>query len=62
MKVFTFQITETELQVLSTALGEIPYKFSAPVVAKLQQQINEQLKGDVCQSGVEKNEDQNVQT
>lgn len=38
-----FDLTEQELQVISEALGNAPYARVAPVVMKLQQQINAQL-------------------
>ena len=40
---FKIEITEQELQVISEALGAAPFSRVAPVVARLQQQINAQL-------------------
>lgn len=39
---FTFTLTQEEVLILSEALGELSFKKVAPLVAKLQQQVNEQ--------------------
>ncbi len=36
------ELTEQDLQILSAALGEIPFKIAAPLVDKLNKQITEQ--------------------
>lgn len=36
------ELTEQDLQILSAALGEIPFKIAAPLVEKLNKQIAEQ--------------------
>ena len=36
------ELTEQDLQILSAALGEIPFKIAAPLVDKLNKQIAEQ--------------------
>ncbi len=42
MKEFTLTVTEQDIQILSAALAEMPFKVSAALIAKLQSQINEQ--------------------
>lgn len=42
MKMFKIELTEQDLQILSAALGEIPFKIAAPLVDKINQQIAEQ--------------------
>ena len=44
MKEFTFTLNEQDIQVISEALGDVAFKKSAPLVQKLQNQINDQLK------------------
>lgn len=39
---YTVTIDENDLQVLSAALIELPYKISAPLIDKLNRQIAEQ--------------------
>lgn len=36
------ELTEQDLQILSAALGEIPFKLAAPLIDKLNKQIAEQ--------------------
>lgn len=36
---YKFELTQQEVQVISEALGNMPYKFVAGVVAKMQIQI-----------------------
>lgn len=40
----TLKLTPQEVAILGEALGEMKFKQAAPLVSKLQQQINEQLK------------------
>ncbi len=40
--VYTFTLTEQDLGVIARGLMEMPYKNAAPVIDKLNQQINEQ--------------------
>jgi hypothetical protein len=35
-------LTEQDLQVLSAALGEIPFKIAAPLIEKINKQLAEQ--------------------
>jgi len=44
MKTFTFEFNEQELQVIAAALQEapIPYKMSAPIIQKFQEQYDNQ--------------------
>ena len=39
---YKITLTEQDLQILSAALGEIPFKIAAPLVEKLNKQIAEQ--------------------
>jgi len=39
---YKIELTEQDLQILSVALGEIPFKLAAPLVEKLNKQIAEQ--------------------
>ncbi len=39
---YKIEFTEQDLQILSAALGEIPFKIAAPLVEKLNKQIAEQ--------------------
>ena len=39
---YKIELTEQDLQILSAALGEIPFKIAAPFVEKLNKQIAEQ--------------------
>lgn len=34
-------LTDQDLQIIGAALGELPYKHSSAVIAKLQKQIND---------------------
>lgn len=40
---FKFEFTEKDLMVLNQTLPEHPYKLVAPLLAKINQQIQEQL-------------------
>lgn len=44
MMEYTLKLTAHDLGVLSAALGELPYKAAAPLVAKINRQIVEQEK------------------
>jgi len=44
MKNYTFELTEQEVQVIGNALYELPFKVSAALIAKLQEQVNSQNK------------------
>ena len=39
---YKIELTEQDLQILSAALGEIPFKIAAPFVEKINKQIAEQ--------------------
>ena len=39
---YKIELTEQDLQILSAALGEIPFKIAAPLVDKINKQIAEQ--------------------
>jgi len=39
---FKFELNQDMTNVVSVALGELPYKVSAPVIAEMQKQINAQ--------------------
>ncbi len=41
---YSIKLTEQELNILSAALVELPFKVAAPLVAKINQQIAEQQK------------------
>lgn len=41
-KTFILTVTEADLQALGGAIGELPTKIGAPLLAKLQQQIQAQ--------------------
>jgi hypothetical protein len=43
-KELIFKLTPDEANIVGMALGELPYKISAPVIAKLQAQAAEQEK------------------
>lgn len=43
---YILKLTSQELQILGLALGELPFKQSAPLINKLQTQIQEQEKED----------------
>ena len=44
MKIINLKLNEQDIQVIGLALGEIAFKLASPVIQKLQQQINEQVK------------------
>lgn len=39
---FTLHVTEAEVNLIGQALAELPFKISAALISKLQQQVNEQ--------------------
>ncbi|HYT43234.1 MAG TPA: hypothetical protein VEP90_12925 [Methylomirabilota bacterium] len=41
---YTLTLTETEMLILSEALGDLPFKKSSVLIGKLQQQVNDQNK------------------
>lgn len=43
-KPLTFTVTPQELTILAQALGERPYREAAPLIAKLEAQLQEQRK------------------
>lgn len=43
-RIFNLQVTEADLVVIGRALEAMPYRESAPVIARLQAQITEQTK------------------
>ena len=44
MKSYKFELTEQEVQIIGSALSELPYKVSAALLVKLQGQVNDQDK------------------
>ena len=44
-RTFTLTVTEQEINIISAGLGKLPYEAVAGFIAKLQQQLNDQLKG-----------------
>jgi hypothetical protein len=44
MKTYTVQLTIEQWQIIGAALGEMPFKTSAPVLAELNKQLQEQNK------------------
>lgn len=42
MKDYMLQVTEAEVNIIGQILAEGPYKIVAPLIVKLQQQVNEQ--------------------
>ena len=49
MRSFTLEVTEQELNIVSTGLTELPYKSVAELIGKLQGQINTQMQPPVVQ-------------
>lgn len=43
MKTLTLSFTQEQLQVLNTALLEIPYKLAAPLISSINSQIQRQF-------------------
>lgn len=44
MKFLTLNVTDQDVNLLISALHEVPYKFAAPLITKLVAQAQEQLK------------------
>jgi len=42
---FTLKVTEKDVEIIGSALAELPFKSVASLVGKLQTQINEQQNG-----------------
>lgn len=47
MQTFTLKLTGEELELIGRMLPDHPYKFVAPILDKINRQIQEQLQGDV---------------
>lgn len=45
-RTFTLQVSDADLQVIGRALESLPYRESAPVIARLQQQVASMLQGE----------------
>lgn len=43
MKPVTLTFTQEQLQVLNTALGDVPYRVAAPLIANINSQIQRQF-------------------
>lgn len=43
MKPITLTFTQEQLQVLNTALGDVPYRVAAPLIASINSQIQRQF-------------------
>jgi len=43
MKPITLTFTQEQLQVLNAALGDIPYRVAAPLIASINSQIQQQF-------------------
>jgi hypothetical protein len=43
MKTITLTFTQEQLQVLNTALGDVPYRIAAPLIANINSQIQQQF-------------------
>jgi hypothetical protein len=54
---FTIQLNEQMLRVISEALGNAPFRVAAPVIAELQKQIDVQQKPSPPTPGNGKTED-----
>ena len=39
---FILKLTQDEIQIIAQGLGELPLKFSGPIMVKLQKQVTEQ--------------------
>lgn len=46
-KLFTLEVTEQEVAIIGESLSQVAFKLSAPVIQKIQTQINAQLKTEV---------------
>lgn len=45
-RVYTFMISENQVNVIGAALGKLPFEVSAPIIGNLQQQIAGQTKAE----------------
>lgn len=43
MKTITLTFTQEQLQVLNAALGDVPYRMAAPLIANINSQIQRQF-------------------
>jgi hypothetical protein len=43
MKIITLTFTQEQLQVLNAALGDVPYRMAAPLIASINSQIQRQF-------------------
>ena len=43
MKTITLTFTQEQLQVLNAALGDVPYRVAAPLIASINSQIQQQF-------------------
>jgi hypothetical protein len=43
MKTVTLTFTQEQLQILNAALGEVPYRVAAPLIASINAQIHDQV-------------------
>jgi hypothetical protein len=43
MKLITLTFTQEQLQVLNAALGDVPYRVAAPLIASINSQIQRQF-------------------
>jgi len=43
MKLITLTFTQEQLQVLNAALGDVPYRVAAPLIANINSQIQRQF-------------------
>ena len=42
-RIFQLEVSENDINIISAGLGELPFKHSSSLVAKLQSQLNDQL-------------------
>ncbi len=53
MQTFTVQLTIEQWQIIGAALGDMPFKTAAPLVAELNKQIAEQRKPQAVSDAAE---------
>lgn len=53
-RTFKFELSDADVAVVDKGLGGLPYREAAPVIARMQQQLNEQLKPPVPEPKPEK--------
>lgn len=58
---FRLELTEQMTMVIAEALGNHPYKESAPVIAEIQKQVNSQMASRSRNGGIVNQEYDNVQ-